>query len=352
MNEYIELLSSNYNKYHNRELTIGFYGGEPLVNFELIKDIVNHIENTKMPHRVIRYNMTTNGILLDKYISFLVEKDFSILISLDGNEKGNSYRIDHNGHPSFTKVIENVMHMKSNFLEYFQNNVQFNAVIHNLNSTKQTKSFIEKTFNKTPTIAELNQSGIKPEYHNEFQKMYRSIYEETTSDSIDSKTVVKPKATDPMFTELVMYLKSHSPYSYNTYLELLFGKSISSKRTPSGTCLPFSKKVFITANGEIMACEKISSDNILGVITHDKVQLDFQSIAERYNVLFEDLEKQCNYCSVKGSCSQCAFFIPDGGKCPAFSSNEIGSYQQSNILKILASYPEIYNDIMTNIHID
>lgn len=194
------------------------------MNFELIKKIVNYIEGANVPHRVVKYNMTTNGVLLDKYMRFLVEKEFRILISLDGNEKGNSYRIDHNGHPSFTNVIENIMRMKIDFPEYFQNNVQFNAVIHNLNSTKETKSFIEETFNKTPTIAELNQSGIKPEYYNEFQKMYRSIYEETTADSIDYKAVIKPKATDPMFSELVMYLKSHSPYSYNTYLELLFGK--------------------------------------------------------------------------------------------------------------------------------
>ncbi|MBR8702998.1 Anaerobic sulfatase-maturating enzyme [Porphyromonas levii] len=352
LNEYIELLSSHYNKYYNRELTIGFYGGEPLVNFELIKNIVNHIEDSKVPHRIVKYNMTTNGVLLDKYIRFLVEKEFRILISLDGDEKGNSYRIDHNGRPSFKKVIENVMRIKAEYPKYFHDNVQFNAVIHNLNSTTRTKSFIEETFNKTPTMAELNQSGINPKYYNEFQKMYRSIYEETTSDSIDSKAIVKPKATDPMFNELVMYLKLNSPFSYNTYLELLFGKSISSKKTPSGTCLPFSKKVFITANGDIMACEKISFENKLGVIAHDKVQLDYQSIAERYNRLFEDLEKQCKLCSEKESCSQCAFFIPKGARCPAFSSKEIESHQKSKKIKILSDYPEIYSDIMTNIHVD
>lgn len=76
------------------------------MNFELIKNIVNHIEDSKVPHRIVKYNMTTNGVLLDKYIRFLVEKEFRILISLDGDEKGNSYRIDHNGYPSFTKVVK------------------------------------------------------------------------------------------------------------------------------------------------------------------------------------------------------------------------------------------------------
>lgn len=33
------------------------------------------------------FTMTTNGILLDRYLDFLVQHDFQLLISLDGNEK-------------------------------------------------------------------------------------------------------------------------------------------------------------------------------------------------------------------------------------------------------------------------
>ena len=41
--------------------------------------------------------MTSNAVLLDKYQDYLAEKQFDILISLDGDEWGNSYRTDHAG---------------------------------------------------------------------------------------------------------------------------------------------------------------------------------------------------------------------------------------------------------------
>lgn len=41
--------------------------------------------------------MTTNAILLDRYMDFLAENEFRLLISLDGDEKGQSYRVDTKG---------------------------------------------------------------------------------------------------------------------------------------------------------------------------------------------------------------------------------------------------------------
>ena len=81
-------------------VVIGFYGGEPLMNVPLIKEIIDYIENIANTGKKFSYNMTTNAMLLDKHMDFLVAKDFRLLISLDGDETGQSYRVDHAGNNS------------------------------------------------------------------------------------------------------------------------------------------------------------------------------------------------------------------------------------------------------------
>lgn len=49
--------------------------------------------------------MTTNAMLLDKYMSYLEKHKVNLLISLDGNQVHNSYRIDKQGNPSLIKYF-------------------------------------------------------------------------------------------------------------------------------------------------------------------------------------------------------------------------------------------------------
>ncbi len=77
----------------------GFYGGEPLLNMNLIKQIIEYIDSLpKIKNTYFIYNMTTNALLLDKYMNFIVEKKINLLISLDGDEYSHSYRVDSSGH--------------------------------------------------------------------------------------------------------------------------------------------------------------------------------------------------------------------------------------------------------------
>lgn len=58
-----------------RKIMFGFYGGEPLLNMNLIKQIIEYIDSLpKIKNTYFIYNMTTNALLLDKYMNFIVEK--------------------------------------------------------------------------------------------------------------------------------------------------------------------------------------------------------------------------------------------------------------------------------------
>jgi len=67
------------------ETTITFYGGEPLLGFDLIKFSIEFLEDKNYKGHKYNYRITTNGTLLDLgVIDFLASKEVMCSISLDG----------------------------------------------------------------------------------------------------------------------------------------------------------------------------------------------------------------------------------------------------------------------------
>jgi len=73
-------------KHSGQKISISFYGGEPLLNFKLIKETVAYTERLRYKYaKKIRYNLSTNGTICDQtIINFLKKHHFHIAVSLDG----------------------------------------------------------------------------------------------------------------------------------------------------------------------------------------------------------------------------------------------------------------------------
>ena len=56
-------------------ITISFYGGEPLLNVPFIKRVIDYLEQLPPVGKRFYYGMTSNAMLLDKYMDFLAEKE-------------------------------------------------------------------------------------------------------------------------------------------------------------------------------------------------------------------------------------------------------------------------------------
>ena len=95
-----------------KDFLISFYGGEPLLNMHFIKRIVDYINGLHLSNLKVRYSLTTNGMLLDKHAEYLRSINATILISLDGDQKGDSYRVDVNGNQSFNRVYKNIQYVQ------------------------------------------------------------------------------------------------------------------------------------------------------------------------------------------------------------------------------------------------
>jgi uncharacterized protein len=106
-----------------RDLTITFFGGEPLMNVDLIVRTVNYCkEVSKSTGKRFAFTISTNGTLLTEDVrAFLNSHGFTMLVSLDGYaDMHNAQRPFRDGSPSYQKVLENATAMLATFREQGQ----------------------------------------------------------------------------------------------------------------------------------------------------------------------------------------------------------------------------------------
>ena len=336
----------------NDPITIGFYGGEPLLNVPFIQQVINYIESLNPIGKKFHYNMTTNAILLERYRDFLAENEFRLLISLDGDEKGQSYRVDTKGKNSFDKVLANIQLLRSKYPSYFEHYVMFNSVLHNRNEVESTYRFIKDKFGKEPMISPLNNSGVRKDKLQEFYQAYQnvatSIQKANNCEALKNELFIKSPETGA----LVNYIYHHTGNVFNDYNDLLLGREGSSF-PPSGTCIPFSKKMFITVKGRILQCEKIDHEFALGQITNKKVELNLEQAARQHNKYTFRYMNQCKTCAAKQLCTQCVYQIDDihdkTSKCYSYYSATQHEKQKEYYMDHLDKHPELYNRILKEV---
>lgn len=330
---------------------ISFYGGEPLMNMQLIEQVVNYIENLNINRKFI-FSMTTNAMLLDRYMDYLVQKKFGLLISLDGDETAHSYRVTHSGKNSFKKVFSNVKLLQQTYSDYFAKHVNFNAVLHNRSSVGGIHSFIKEEFGKQPAIGELNNSGIRPDKTEEFNHTYRNKNESLLETENYKEISEDMFISDPHTNDLLIYLHNYSGNVFGNYNDIFIDKE-NINIIPTGTCSPFSKKMFVTVNGKILQCEKIDHDFALGNITPDGITLDLERIASDFNRYLDKLQSQCSACARQTSCTQCLFYIDDirdtTSKCHGFMNKQNFELYSSYCLSHLAKNPTLYKKLMEDV---
>lgn len=101
----------------NFNLEVDFFGGEPLLNWKVVKEVVLYGEDrAKNFGKNLRFSLTTNGLLLsDEKIKFCNEHKVSLIISLDGpKEVNDKFRKLKNGRGSFDFVYPKVKNLVKN----------------------------------------------------------------------------------------------------------------------------------------------------------------------------------------------------------------------------------------------
>lgn len=236
------------------KLTLAFYGGEPLLEFDLIKKCVDYIIAHK-GDQAIDFPMTTNGTLLDlEKIGFLVKHKFTLMISLDGErESHDANRKFLSGEGSFDLVMQNLKALKKYDEEYYRKYVLFNCVISSTTDLEKVYEFYMNTDLFVPGMIHfsfVNSVDIKDENIMKINRRNERVYNLLLSLAGLREWDILAKINRASITdEEMLYERLHRHSSESRSVH------------HGGPCMPGIKRLFVDVNGMFFPCERVSEEN-------------------------------------------------------------------------------------------
>ncbi|MCI6376018.1 MAG: thioether cross-link-forming SCIFF peptide maturase, partial [Clostridiales bacterium] len=91
-----------------RNLEVDFFGGEPLMNWEVVKQLVAYARTQEEAHhKRFRFTLTTNGMLIDDDVIDFCNREMSnVVLSLDGRKEiHDRLRVDYAGNGSYDRIV-------------------------------------------------------------------------------------------------------------------------------------------------------------------------------------------------------------------------------------------------------
>jgi len=332
-----------------QKITISFYGGEPLLKIDFIKEVVEYCNRNTKKGVEFSFSMTTNGTLLTKYIDLIIEYDIEILISLDGNRKNNAYRVFKSGLDSYDRLISNIDYVFRNHPDYFKEYVNFIAVLHNKNSTHEINEFIYERYNKYPIISELAADGVKEDMQTQFLTIYKNKHEDLlASKDYYSQLKIDNIEKTPDYDSSVYFVSNLTELMKSDFSKINNLTNDKSFLLPTGTCIPFQRKIFITTNGKILPCESIDHIHTMGFLTDKEVIIDFNEVAKEHNTYLNRLSNQCQNCYRVTSCIECVYTMWFKGDSPV-CSNKTNLLDYKNYLSTEIAYLEENENVINKI---
>lgn len=177
------------NSKHRKNIEVDFFGGEPLMNWEVVKGTVEYAKTReKETGKNFRFTMTTNGVLLnDEIIDYLNENMYNVVLSLDGRKEVNDFmRPTINGKSSYDVILPKFKRLveKRGNKQYY---IRGTFTHHNIDFMEDVKHVNDQGFNEVsvePVVAPNEMDyAIKPEdiapLCNEYEKLAKYMLEKT-----------------------------------------------------------------------------------------------------------------------------------------------------------------------------
>lgn len=279
-----------------KNLEVDFFGGEPLLNWEVVKDIVAYGRQIETrTDKVFNFTLTTNSLLLNEDImDYLLSENIAVILSLDGRPEVNDhYRILNNGQGSYATIVPKIHRMvEKGPISYY---VRGTYTRHNLDFSADVRHIIELGFDSLslePAVGAGTDYAIGeedlPQVLNEYEKLALLLLE---------------------------YHQQGRPVHFFHYdLDLQRGPCLAKRQTGCGAG---SHYLAITPEGDIYPCHQFvgHAEYCLGNVLENK------GLQENIRQRFAD-----NTLLTKEECRQCWARNFCGGGCHAnnyFSNGDI-----------------------------
>ena len=271
------------NSGNRRNLEVDFFGGEPLMNWDVVKQLVAYARSVEKEHnKNFRFTLTTNGLLIDdEVIDFLNKEMSNVVLSLDGRrEVHDHFRKDYAGNGSYDRILPKFKKLvdarggKGYYMRgtFTHQNVDFTNDIFHMADLGFTELSMEPVVCPPDDPYALTQEDL-PKLFEQYE--------------ILAKEMIKRKKEGRPFT------------FYHYMLDLKNGPCIYKRITGCGSGTEY---MAVTPWGELYPChqfvgdEKYSLGNIWDGVTNKAVQDEFRS-CNAY------ARKECKDCWARLYCS-------------------------------------------------
>lgn len=271
---------------------ISFYGGEPLLNFELIKKVVEYAEN-RFVTKNIDFQMTNNGSLINKDVAiFLIEHNFHIMISLDGppNIQNKHRKFYENGNDTYDIVKHNIDIVRELSETYFKNNVSFNPVLMKDEPYQMVLDYFTNL-------------GVEKE------KVHCSYAHMAGIDYIEGN--MRRDLVDSNYSDFTNYMNRE--YIASAKMVMNKHSSIPEMWHPNGPCIPSINRLFIDVHGNLYPCEKVLETSC-ATIGNIYDGFNIERVKQMMNI-GKITEEDCKQCWAMRFCDICV------SKCIDFENN-------------------------------
>lgn len=281
-------------------LEVDFFGGEPLLNWQVVKDLVAYGRSLEEPnHKKFRFTLTTNGILLDDEVLEFVNKEMSnVVLSIDGRKEIHDLMRPHRGGqgsydevvPKYKKAAES-----RNQMNYY---VRGTFTRNNLDFAEDVKHLADEGFEQIsvePVVA-------RPE-------------EDYALRMEDVPAILREY--DELALEYIRRKKAGKGFNFFHFMINLEGGPCVAKRL-SG-CGSGTEYLAVTPWGDLYPCHQFvgQEEFLMGNVEDGIVRTDIRDQFKECNVYAKD---QCRDCFAKFYCS---------GGCAANAYNNSGDINGS-----------------------
>ncbi len=283
----------------SQHAAISFFGGEPLLNFNVVQHAVEYATSKISQERKIHFSITTNGTLLsDKIINFLMQHNFHLYISLDGpKDIHNRNRIFKNGKGSFDKIMQNLQKIKRISSEHFHSKVGINVTLTPPWEMDKIKSFFEDFGISSDKIV----FNIVDPYDNIFVR--KSDIRKFNFHRLrnEYKKSILKKGDGGLFASW-----------WNKDLAKIVNRPMTPLGDycyPNGACIPGTQRLFVDVEGNFYTCERMRYSFPIGNV---KLGFNFDKIYNLMNDYIKLRSEDCINCWAVRFCDACYISVKTG----------------------------------------
>ncbi|MCH5278846.1 MAG: thioether cross-link-forming SCIFF peptide maturase [Christensenellaceae bacterium] len=279
---------------HNLEVDL--FGGEPLMNFDVVKSVVAYGRELEKKHdKCIHFTITTNGVALDdEIIEFINKEMFNLVISIDGRKQvHDALRVTPNGKGSYDIIVpkaQELIRLRGDGEHY----VRGTFTAKNLDFTEDVRALTDLGF---------EQISIEP-----------VVLPADDPCAITEENIDRALTEYDRLSDFVLERRSEgNPFNFFHFMIDLDDSPCLSKRSLG--CGAGVEYVAVAPNGDIYPCHQFvgNKDFLLGNVHNDELDNEIRNRFAGCNIFTKE---KCSKCWAKYYCS---------GGCAANANNLNGS---------------------------